>query len=60
MFNGEPFGVLPIEIQNYILKIGLKHPVAKIFEDVEIPEIIFEREPMSFYQHFLIFNICNG
>jgi hypothetical protein len=61
MFNGIQYGIIPFFIQNYILKIGMKHPLAIIFEnEVVIPEIIFERVQMSFYEHFLMFNNFNG
>lgn len=61
MFDGVQYGDIPLFIQNYILKIGLKHPLAIIFkQEVVIPKIIIDRNRMSFYEHFLMFYSVNG
>ena len=52
MFNGIQYGCLPLPIQNYILKIGLIHPVAAIFKNAMPPPCVYSLYEESFYYHF--------
>ena len=56
MFNGEQYSDIPLFIQNYILYMGLEHPSAKIIKNIELPEVIFSKYEMCFYDHFFMFN----
>jgi len=55
MFDYIRYGDLPYEIQIMILKMGLEHPTARMIKDIKIPEQIWSREEMCFYEHFLMF-----
>ena len=56
MFDGEQYGKIPLMLQNYILYVGLEHPCAKLVKDIKLPEVIFSKYDMCFYEHFLMFN----
>ncbi len=56
MFDYIRYGDLPYEIQIMILKMGLEHPIARIIKDINLPEQIWSREPLCFYDHFFMFH----
>tara|TARA_R110000823_G_scaffold245826_2_gene369940 strand:+ start:547 stop:762 length:216 start_codon:yes stop_codon:yes gene_type:complete len=63
MFDNLILGILPFFIQNYILKIGLEHPNAKLIKDEmkKIPPIVYSNHNSSFiYYIFLFGNTNNG
>tara|TARA_R100000388_G_scaffold82035_1_gene60750 strand:+ start:442 stop:642 length:201 start_codon:yes stop_codon:yes gene_type:complete len=60
MFDSIQYGTLPLFIQNKILKIGLCHPVCKIFQEIKLPEIILSKEDISFIELFFLFHDFNG
>ena len=60
MFDSIQYGMIPLFIQNKILKIGLCHPICKILKEIELPEIIFEREKSSYSELFFLFYDFNG
>ncbi len=59
MFDGIQYGCLPFFIQNYILKIGLIHPIAAIFKKVKPPPCVYSLRNEGFYYHFFLFNNDN-
>lgn len=56
MFNGIQYGCLPLPIQNYILKIGMIHPIAAIFKNSMPPPCIYSLHGEGFYYHFFLFH----
>ena len=56
MFDGEQYSDIPLFIQNYILCMGLEHPCAKIIKNIKLPETIYCKYEMCFYDHFFMFN----
>ena len=56
MFDYIQYGIIPYFLQVKILKMGLEHPTAKMIKKIQIPEHIWGREEMCFYDHFLMFH----
>mgnify|MGYP003136081071 FL=1 len=55
MFDGIQYGVIPFFIQNYILKIGLESPTARLIKNIKLPEVIFTNEKISFSELYFLF-----
>mgnify|MGYP003117225567 CR=1 FL=1 len=60
MFDGIQYGVIPFFIQNYILKIGLESPTARLIKNIKLPEVIYTNETISFSELYFLFLDING
>ena len=38
----------------------MEHPAARLIKDIEYPEVIFTKEPLSFSQLYFLFGNNNG
>jgi hypothetical protein len=60
MFDGIQYGDIPFFIQNYILKIGLESPTARLIKSIKLPEVIYSNQKICFSELYFLFLDING
>ena len=55
MFDYVQYGIIPYTIQVTILKLGLQSPTCKIIKNLDLPILIYSREPQTFSDIYFLF-----